>query len=188
MRSQKRSQLHGCFWHDEYARGPNGVGRVLVGVSRKQHNDIVQTEKELTLGLLKNEPLFSGGILYHAFGAGDPSWDTLGPPAINPLTDLLLFDEFTTGIGRVVPDVISYLDAPGGTVLGGFTGATAIRVQTTLPFVSPMNGLYVREQGLVGGAATITKDSGQFIDNFRHERRFKSLSNELVYFVELFYV
>ncbi len=185
-REARLAMLQGQFWHHVYERGPGGVGRVLVHEEPKHHNDIVYTEKELVLGLLKVEAGWQG-IKYHTFGAGDPNWDTLGVPAVNPATDILLVNELATGVSRVAPDIINYLTAAGGSVLPDWVGATCIKVTTTLPFVSPMNGSTYREQGLFGGNATTTRNTGRMLDNFRHERRVKSLSNEIVYFVELFY-
>ena len=99
-RSGKLSPLHGQFWAEIYEKNARGE-RFLVHRDEKSHNDIVRTEKELVLGLLKNEGAFGGGILYHAFGVGDPTWDTMGITPVNPATDVLLFDELDRKSARL---------------------------------------------------------------------------------------
>lgn len=63
-----------------------------------------------------------------------------------------------------------------------------IEVKTTLPFgipADPFNGIDIREQGLFGGDATTTLDSGFMIDNIRHAKIFKDDSIQLIRFIRL---
>lgn len=181
-RRQRLARLRGRFWCEVYERTPEGGAR-LAERSKVRHNDVVVTHEQLLLGLLANEATFSGGVLRHAFGSGDPLWDVGGPPAVNPLTDTLLVAE----TGRIVPDSIIYLTGLGGTPLPSPVGAKAIKVTTTIPFISTFNGTNIREQGLFGGNATAALNSGFMIDNFRHEKRAKTVSKEFKFFVELFF-
>lgn len=102
-------------WRDFiYERGPDGRD-VLVQATPWQHNMITQPFTYLAAGLLKGEVNFTGGILYHAIGAGDPSWDLVLPDPTK--FDTELFDE----VSRRVPDGMAYIKSGSGIALSGST-------------------------------------------------------------------
>jgi hypothetical protein len=103
------------MWRDIYYRkGPDGQD-VLDHVTPWQHNIITQPFTYLAAGLLLGDPSFTGGILYHAIGAGAPSWDTLLPSPTK--FDTQLFAE----VNRRAPDGMAYIKAGSGTALSGST-------------------------------------------------------------------
>ena len=64
----------------------------------------------------------------------------------------------------------------------------AIEVRTTWDYGTPsdpINYKYIREQGLFGGTATGTVDSGLLIDRVTHERIFKAPTTKLVRMIDL---
>lgn len=102
-------------WRDIfYRRGPDGRD-VIEHVTPWQKNMITQPFTHLAAGLLTGDPSFTGGILYHAIGAGAPSWDTLLPDPTK--FDTQLFAE----VDRRIPDGMAYIKAGDGTAVSGST-------------------------------------------------------------------
>lgn len=101
------------MWRDFiYRKGPDGQD-VLVQVTPWKKNRITQPFTYLAAGLLLGEPSFTGGILQHAIGVGDASWDTSLPEPGK--FDVALFDE----VSRRVPDQVYYVKTGTGTALSG---------------------------------------------------------------------
>jgi hypothetical protein len=64
----------------------------------------------------------------------------------------------------------------------------AIEVRTTWDYGTPtdtFNYKYIREQGLFGGDATITPDSGYMLDRVTHERIWKSPTQKVIRMIDL---
>lgn len=119
MRQRDMSQEHvgfkadGWFWDEIYCRGAKGED-VLVERTPLEHNQQVNSSITLIAGLLLNDLGFTGGIVQHAQGSGNPSWD----PGVGPtpaLTDVQLVAEQ----GRRVPDTIIYVSVTSGVSPGG---------------------------------------------------------------------
>jgi hypothetical protein len=102
-------------WRDTYyRRGPDGQD-VLDHVTPWQHNIITQPFTYPAAGLLTGDLSFSGGILYHAIGAGAVSWDTLLPDPTK--FDTQLYAE----VDRRAPDGMAYIKAGDGQAVSGST-------------------------------------------------------------------
>lgn len=241
------------IWRDEmYEKGPNGED-VLVKKTSTKCNLITEPMTVLIAGLLLGEPSFLGGILYHAIGEGDASWDTGGIPDPTKYDTQLLNE-----VSRLTPDGISYIkfaegtaeatstvstiidttrfepddffngmeiEIVAGTNLGeirtvsDFTQSTGefvvsvpfpapidatseyqmipevsvdptnvIEVKTTWDYglpTDPFNFKYIREQGLFGGTATATVNSGLMADRITHERIWKSSVIKLIRMIDI---
>lgn len=225
----------------------------LVFRSNWKRNKIVDSAGKLLAGLLANEGTFTGGILFHAIGEGNPAWGANPPePAA---TDTTLFDEDF----RRAPTTIQYVkevlgEADSGTYtvittsdlssyaddyFNGFLititagtnegetrlvkdfrnlGATQeievdepftnpidatsefeidepsasiedkIEVKTVFSFGDGTDGFYIREQGLFGGNATSTPDSGLMINALRHPGIWKDHTIKLIRYIQLDFV
>lgn len=105
------------IWRDEiYEKDENGVERLVR--TQTDHNLITQPFTILTAMLLANDPSLLGGVLYHAIGEGDSSWDTGGIPDPE-WYDTQLLNE----LDRKVPDGISYIKYGEGTAQSGSVSA-----------------------------------------------------------------
>ena len=249
------------IWRDEiWEKDENGVER-LVSRSKRKHNLITQPFTVLVARLLANDPSLIGGVLYHAIGEGDASWDTSGIP--NPewydtqlLTELdrktpdgiaylkwgeglaqsgtatMIVDprrlESCVLVGRFEPDdffngmdveivagtnlgeirtVADYVQSTGQIVVTApfpvpidntsqyeFIPAVSVQptsvieVRTTWDYGTPsdpFNFKYIREQGLFGGNADATPNSGSMIDRVTHERIYKGPTVKLIRMVDI---
>lgn len=169
------------YWSDEvYEKDENGLDK-LVYKTPMTKNRIVVSAKSLFSGLLANESLFTGGITYHAIGEGNTSWDvTLPVPSAN---DTLLVNEYY----RQTPDSISYRDAAGVPVVS-VTDARRIYIRTTFDYETPshpVNERFIRTQGLVGGNATSTLNTGFFLNMINHKAIFKTSLIKLIRSIEI---
>ena len=130
------------------------------------HNLVVASQKILSAALFKGDPTLIDGIQYMAWGEGDPNWDSLGTPDPD-YTDSTLVNEIAGS--RKLPTQIVYLDD-----LGNISGTPTHILQVTAHLgtgdLDPA-GIYIREYGLFGGNATLTKDSGLMIDVIRPSSR-----------------
>lgn len=245
------------LWRDEiYTKTANGVTKEVI----KGKNTLVQPYTTLMTMLLSNDSL-ANGILYHAIGKGDASWDTANPAHTAKVWQTALTDE----LNRKSPDSINYIKVGSGTASDGttttivdpwrqdanttiwhgrfepdhyFDGMTvtitagtnfgesrtvldfdqqtgtitvsspfsnpidstsayeftqtssasatnAIEIRTTWDYGDPPFGEYIREQGLFGGLATATVDTGSMIDAIVHAKRWKDNSVKLVRYIDL---
>ena len=173
-------QIEGIFWDEVYTQDKNGKD-ILITRTEKKKNKILIGMAKVIAGLLANEATFLGGILYSAQGAGDVGWDAGGPPA--PVwTQIKLVDE----LFRKVPDSIAYVDVDGNPV--GYI-SNYLLVKTILEYAeTALNDKYIREQGLFGGDATITKDSGYLLDTLRHLKIWKDASIKIIRYIQLGFV
>lgn len=165
-------------WWDHVVRRDPVTGREYIAERGEviKKNLIVERCLILLAGLMRNDTDFTGGILFHAQGQGSTLWDTALPtPAFTQIT---LVDETF----RSVPDSILYVDSTGTPTT---TKTRSILVQTTLDFTHPLNGSVIREQGLFGGNAGATKDSGFMVDAIIHLRRDKDVSVKIIRFIQL---
>lgn len=162
---------------------PDGSEKVLEDTGWKENKIVIGTPK-LMAGLWLNEPTFTGGILFHAQGEGDPSWDMLSPvPEADWIDDKLEAEYF-----RKAPDSIVYLDESNNPV-AYITGR--ILVTTTLDFLEANGpsgtGISIREHGLFGGDATSSLDSGQMADAIRHKAKWKDPSTKLIRYIRFIF-
>jgi len=135
-------------------------------------NLIVENFGVLVAALLANSGLITGGALYHAVGRANSANDPAAPdPGL--ITDTTLEDE----IFRKAIDSIKFLDPSDNPVVGP---TNKIELETTFEFGEVPPGNYIREQGLFGGTATATADSGLMIDTIKHIPIWKDPSIELV--------
>ena len=169
-------KLEGWWWDEFYKKSPETGEDVLFKTSPITKNLITIRAGFLLAGLLANEASFTGGILQHAIGIGDPAWDTA---MVQPnYADTTLYDE----VARLAPDSISYTDASGSPVVGL---SNWIQIKTTFDYLSPANGQYIREQGLFGGDADLTLNTGQMIDAIRHSRIYKDSTFKWIRYIRL---
>lgn len=152
---------------------------VLVEKTEFKSNLIVVGMPKLLAGLMANEPSFLGGIRYSAQGKGNGAWTSPPAPTFNSVA---LMNEYF----RKVPDSITYLDsfgAPSAPV------TNSILIRTTLDFAeaNDTGSVNIREQGLYGGTATGTLNSGLLANLIFHAPRFKDSSVKLVRFIQLIF-
>lgn len=141
-------------------------------------NLIVANAKILLAALLKNDPTYPAGILYHAVGEGDPSWDTLGTPGPSFVQTTLVDEAF-----RKSPTQIVYIDGMGDPTL---TPTNIIRVKTIFATGDlPPAGVDLREHGLFGGDATVAADTGLMIDAINMSSIWKDNTVTLTLYIEL---
>lgn len=170
-----RSRLHGR-WRDEvFERGPDGADR-LIEKADWRDNLIVTGMSKLLAGLMANEPTFLGGILWHAQGRGQSSWDMSLPAPAFPSTQLV--DEFF----RKAPDSLSYLD-PVGAPSPTLTNSVLIRTTLDYGEANGLAGEFIREQGLYGGTATGAVNSGLLANLIYHKARFKNSGVKIIRYV-----
>lgn len=68
--------------------------------------------------------------------------------------------------------------------------SNAIEIRTTWDYgtaADAFNFKYFREQGLFGGTATATADSGQMLDRMTHERIWKAPTTKIIRFIDLIF-
>lgn len=123
-------------------------------------NQIKNVFVALLAALLKGHAGYAG-ISYFAVGEGLVAWDATPPTLVKTATTLETetYREVVTGSTD-----IAYLDALGGSVVGGPT--RFIRITVVLGTADANGDL--REWGLFGGTATATLDSGEIIDQVSH--------------------
>lgn len=165
------------IWRDTVIRRrPDGTEEVVEDAGW-QPNKIVVGMTKLLAGLLKNDPTFNGGILFHAQGRGDPIFDVQLPTP--SFSETALRDEYF----RKAPDSIGYLKDDGSPADPGEV-TSRILIQTTLDF-GEANGEFIREQGLYGGPATAALDSGLLANLIFHRARFKDGTVKIVRRIQL---
>ncbi len=171
------SKPKGVFW-DEIWKKDEQDNVYCDHVTKKCDNIIVNVASDLLAGLMLNEPTFTGGILQHAVGEGFLVWDISLPNPVASQTTL------NTELARLAPDSIVYLDGSDNPTA---TITSKIRIKTTFDFLTPaaLNGKFIREQGLFGGDATSTTDSGIMIDAINHVKIFKDATIRIVRFIDL---
>jgi hypothetical protein len=155
-------------WRDIVTRKrPDGTEEVVEDTGWKK-NTIVQGMPKVLAGLMRNEPTYNGGILYHAMGRGNAAWDPLPIPPTPVYSTVQLVDEYF----RKAPTSISYLD-PLGNPSPVITGS--ILVQTVLDYTEAngMAGEYIREQGLFCATATGILNSGILASVIFHVAKWK---------------
>ena len=161
----------GEFWDTIIKKDPDGK-EVIVEVREWKKNLIVNTIGPLLAALMANESVqISGGIQWHAIGHGDASWD-LGLPPANA-ADTTLYDEHY----RKIPDSIVYLNDLNVVTP---TMTHKIEITTTYDFSDSGADGSIREQGLFGGNATVSTDSGYMIDVIRHVEIFKDPTIKII--------
>lgn len=171
-------------WRDEvFRRDPETGEESLVEDTGWQSNRITVGMTRLLAGLLKNEPTFNGGILFHAMGRGDPNFDvSLPSPTFGELT---LRDEYF----RKPPDSMVFVNADGSAADPGEL-TNSLLITTTLDFGDAngaSNGEIIREQGLYGGTATAAADSGLLANLIFHKARFKDDTVKIVRRIQLIF-
>lgn len=164
-------------WRDIVERkNPDGTVEIIEDTGWRK-NTIVQGMPKVLMGLMRNEPTFNGGILYHAMGRGLPAWDPLPTPPTPPYNSTQLVDEYF----RKIPASISYLDPLGNPspVITGY-----ILIQTVLDYgeANGMAGEYIREQGLFCATATATLNSGILVSKINHVARWKDSNIKITRF------
>jgi len=167
--------VKGEWWDVINRRQPDGT--IKSEVTPVTKNTIVLPVRTLIASVMKIHAGYTG-INFHALGQGDIAWDASLPAATendSPLTA----EEY-----RKAPTLIEWIDA--GTGDPTLTPSRIIRVKTIFDFAE-MNqaGVYIREQGLFGGTATATADSGEMVNNIRHKKIWKDKDVELVRYIKL---
>lgn len=176
--------IKGGYWRDE-------VYKIVDG---KEVRDEERSDKDwnkntitvgmtiLLAGLMKNDPGFTGGILQHAQGTGLPAWDVTLPTPLFSQTQLV--NEYF----RKAPDSISYVDSMGVPTLDR---TNSILIRTTLDFNEANGGdnlgRFIREQGIFGGDATATLNSGFMADAINHKARFKDSTVKIIRFIRFIF-
>ena len=102
------------IWRDEVYKKQADGSEVLVSKTARKHNRITEPFTVLVAALLGNDPSLSGGVMYHAIGEGDITWDTSGIPTPSQF-DTTLYNE----LNRKEPDGISYIKWGEGAAVGG---------------------------------------------------------------------
>lgn len=181
-KEKKANKPLGIWWDHitQYDDNDNIIANVN---TKKKKNLIVLSYPALISGLLANESIFNGGILFHALGEGQASWDINLPPP--QYTDVFLTNEYY----RKAPDSITYQDQNGDPVIS-VTNARSILIKTTFDRETaghPSNGKFIRTHGLVGGNATSSINTGLFVDVINHYPIYKSEKIKLVRFIELYF-
>jgi hypothetical protein len=144
-------------------------------------NTFVLSGKELIAALMKGDLTIINGVMYHAFGEGDASWDTLSEPPEVDFTESSFLSEIPAS--RKFPDGIAYLDDLGGV---SATPTSVIEATTTLLTTDlPPSGVYIREHGLFGGNATATENTGYMIDKINERRIWKDSSNSIIFRIRI---
>lgn len=165
------------WWRDEIYKKDSVSGSInLVQKTNWVKNTIVDNFGVLIAGLLLGDYLLEG-IQFHAVGSGETAWDTTIPPVNN--TDSTLVTEEL----RKAPDSILYLD-PYDDPLPPGQRSNIIEIRTTFAFDDgPPSGFFIREQGLFGGDATSTADTGLMLNAIRQDRTFKDSSIQIIKFI-----
>lgn len=104
------------IWRDEIYHKDEKGNDVLAEASGPKCNMITLPMTQLLSALLANDPSMTGGILYHAVGAGDAAWDSIPTPPPSKFDTKLLAET-----SRLVPEGMTYLKFGVGTALSGTT-------------------------------------------------------------------
>ncbi len=176
-------KIRGRYWDEIYKRDPVTGEDVLVETTKVIENKILVPLPTLLAGLMSNDVTFTGGILFHAIGEGDPGWDSLTTiPAPNFNDTTLLAEHF-----RKVPDSIIYVDNLGAPVIPP-ARSNIIEVKTTIDFEDAgANGKFMREQGVTGGDATAALNSGLQVNAIRHKAIFKDNTIKVLRFIQFIF-
>lgn len=166
-------------WRDQVIeKDPETGEERLIEDTGWNSNQIVTNVQPLLAGLMANEVSFTGGILFHAQGRGNPSFDVMLPTP--SFSETSLRDEFF----RKEPDSITFIDETSGDPAGPGIFTRVIRVKTIIDF-NEANGEIIREHGLYGGTATAATDSGLLANLIFTEARFKNDTIKLIRFIQL---
>lgn len=132
---------------------------------RQYYNTVVDDCSKLIASLMKGQAGHKG-VAFWAVGSGVGTWDNANPPS--PLiTDTKLFNE--TFRKAILPENITFLGA--GDVP---TASITNKIQVKVTFTESESNGELREFGLYGGTATITKDSGLMINRKTHGLIYKT--------------
>jgi len=123
-----------------------------------RHNLIVASAWPLLAALLKNDPGVRG-VLFCAFGEGDPIWDR-APPCLTPDTVWLRKEMGRTPVGSTD---VKYIDGTGRSV-----PAATNRLEFSVTYRAPGVARDIREFGLVGGDASTAANSGRMVNYAVH--------------------
>lgn len=170
----------GYWWDKVYKKDKEG-NVYLAETTEVKKNLIVSSFKSILAGLLGNEPTFTGGILYHAIGEGETSWDVSLPSPV--FEDTTLTNEYY----RQEPDDISYKNSLGNPV-SLVEDASTILIKTTFGFETPthpVNNRFIRTQGLVAGKGTSSINTGLLVDIINHKGLYKDVSVQYERFIEI---
>lgn len=127
-------------------------------------NIVVDQVSKLIAALIKAETGYTGGKLYWALGAGATAWDTTPYSPVSTNIKLVneVFRKEITSAQRF------FVDANG---VKQAAGVITNRIQLDITIESgEANGNSLREFGIFGGNATVTKDSGLQINHKAHSR------------------
>ena len=141
------------------------------------HNQLQNTVSTLLASLLKQDGTYGTGIQYLAVGEGLSAWDAT-PPTLSASDTTLETETFRKAV--VPATEMVYIDALGGSVVGGPT--RFIRITVTLTTAEANGDL--REWGLFGGNATGAANSGLMIDWVSHGLIVKDSSMTIVRTIE----
>lgn len=168
----------GMFWDVFHRINPETGKLEYWYTSEVDHNLVVDKAGELAAGYFLGEGAFTIGNMYHAFGTGLVAWDTALPdPSVSQTT-------LVTEIDRKVPTAIDYLDAGNNIVTPTITDK--LQIQTVLAATEPsLDGQDLREQGLFGGNATATANSGFMINAINHKKVAKVNGVQITRFIRL---
>jgi hypothetical protein len=179
--TEKVRPPQGFFKDIIYKKGKDGIVRKVKDTGWV-HNDIVEGMVKLIAALMKNQVGLQG-MLFHAQGTGETTWDTAGIPTPG-WSDVALTHEYF----RKAPDSIVFLDETGNPTP---TPTNRLLVQTTLDFADANGddglGRNIRCQGMFGGDATSTLDSGFMLDEINHTKRWKDSSVKIVRFIKFIF-
>jgi len=159
-------RMKGEYWDEIYEMCPITKEPVLVRVTEKITNTIVDSSKQLVASLLAQETGMST-VTYHAFGVGDAAWDTANPIPSPAASATQLVSE----LGRVPINSIVFLDGSGDVLPAG-QRSLVLRIKTIVDY-NDFNGQTIREHALFGGNATTTVNSGIMLNTLRTVGQFK---------------
>lgn len=141
-----------------------------------KHNLVTVSGKVLLMAFLKNDPIGIVGVLFHATGTGEATWEGGLVPPLETDTQLVMEQK------RVVPT--SVFVTPLGDVSSEPTGI--VRFKAEYKKDAFPGALYLREQGLFGGPTAIEEsNSGYLIDIIRHAQIYKTTDMILNRYIEL---
>ena len=168
----------GRYRDEVYRKDPETGDITLIQKTDWSPNTIVQNFGVLVAALLLGDYL-TEGIQFHAVGTGLAAWDITLPTAVSSQNTLV------TEAIRKVPDEIVFLDVYDADLPAG-QRSNKIEIRTTFDFTDgPAGGLNIREQGLFGGDATSTADSGLMLNAINNIAIFKDELIRVIRFIAL---